>query len=167
MDHQPPWELFTPEALSELLCGNDDAARCVRDIARCSHTYDDLIDRDKPVADAVIHDLIWTLLIALPVNPFYRAHQDVIRPVLITGILNWQAATDIERSGCEEELRLAHVMRYAVADVLLICMEITGGHEHAMRHARRARLMSQADTWAHYFAEHNPTENTHVQTQTD
>lgn len=167
MDHQPPWELFTPEALSELLCGNDDAARCVRDIARCSHTYDDLIDRDKPVADAVIHDLIWTLMIALPVNPFYRAHQDVIRPVLITGILNWQAATDIERSGCEEELRLSHVLRYAVADVLLICMEITGGHEHAMRHARRARLMSQADTWAHYRSEHHPMEDPHVQTQTN
>ena len=93
MEHLPPWETFTPEALAELLCGNADAIRCVQTIARCSHTYDDLIDRDKPVADDSIHDLIWSLLVALPVNPFFRAHQDVIRPVLITGILNWKAAT--------------------------------------------------------------------------
>lgn len=167
MEAKPPWELFSHEALSELLCGNQDAVRCVRDIARCSHVYDDLIDRDKPVGDQAIHDLIWTLLIALPVNPFYRDHQHVIRPVLITGILNWKAATDIEREGCREELRVAHVLRYAIADVLLICMEITGGHEHAMRHARRARLMSQADTWANYSSEHLLMENTHVQPQTD
>ena len=167
MEHLPPWETFTPEALAELLCGNADAIRCVQTIARCSHTYDDLIDRDKPVADDSIHDLIWSLLVALPVNPFFRAHQDVIRPVLITGILNWKAATDMERGGCTEELRIAHALRYAVADILLICMEIVGGHEHAMRHARRARLMAQADTWAHYRSEHTQPENSDVQTQAD
>jgi hypothetical protein len=89
----------------------------------------------------------------------------VIRPVLITGILNWKAATDIERDGCTEELRIAHALRYAIADILLISMEIVGGHEHAMRNARRARLMSQADTWAHYKDEHPQPESSDVQTQ--
>lgn len=167
MEHKPPWELFSPEALNELLCGNADAARFVRDIARCSHTYDDLIDRDKPVDSATVHDLVWTLMVTIPVNPFFSTHQGILRPVLITGILNWQAANDMEQHGCTEQLRLAHVLRYSLADVVLLCMEITGGHEHAMKHACRARLMSQADTWAHYKSEHQKPENHNVQPQID
>ncbi len=152
----PPWELYSPEGILELMAGNVDAAQFLLDIARCSHTYDDLIDRDKPVSDAAIHDLNWTLLVTLPTNPFYREHQDTIRPVLVTAILNWQAATEMESRGVAEELRVAHVLRYALADVMLLCMVLTGGRDHAMKHARRAALMGRADTWAHYQFEHQP-----------
>lgn len=95
----PPWELYTPAGILELMAGNTHAAQFLVDIARCSHTYDDLIDRDKPVADSAIHDLVWAMLVTLPTNPFYREHQDAIRPVLVTAILNWQAANDMEADG--------------------------------------------------------------------
>ncbi len=163
----PPWPISTRERLLEALRGNTDAADMVDALARCSHIYDDLIDQDKPVPDDAVHELVWRLLIELPGNPFYRQHQDAIRPVLVTAILNWKAATDIEADGGEEELRLAHVMRYALADVLLLAMTIVGGRAWAMAHAREARLMVQADTWAHYRNEHPPEENDHAQPHLD
>ena len=162
MTHTPPWETFSDAGLLELLCNNEDAARFVIDIAQCSHAYDDLIDQDKPVPDATVHGLIWKLLVSVPTNAFFRQHQDVIRPVLITGILNWHAATGMEKSGCAEQLHIAHATRYALADVILMCMAIVGGHDHAMRNAQRARLMAQKDTWAHYLSEHPPIEPDHV-----
>ena len=159
---KPEWELYSEQGLLDLLCGNRDAVQFMIDISRVSHTYDDLIDRDKPVPDACIHDMVWSLLVTIPVNPFYRAHQNTLRPVLITSIMNWRASLEMERSQSDEELRIAHVTRYSLADALLLCMVLTGGHEHAARHARRARLMAQADTWANYASEHTTKEHSHA-----
>lgn len=162
MKTAPPWETYSEAGLLELMRGNADAARFIVDIAQCSHAYDDLIDRDKPVPDATVHGLIWKLLVSVPTNPFFRQHQDTIRPVLITGILNWKAATDMEATADLEELHIAHALRYALADVVLLCMAILGGHQYAMDNARRARLMGQADTWAHYVSEHPAQEHNHA-----
>lgn len=156
MNSTPPWETYSDAAALELLGGNADALRFVLDIARLSHVYDDLVDQDVPVGEQRVHDLMWTLLVTLPTNPFYRAHEDTLRPVIITGILNWKAATDMEQLGHREELRIAHGVRYAIADVFLLSMVLTVGREHAMKNARRARLLGQNDTWAHYASEHDP-----------
>lgn len=154
MSASPPWETYTEAAALELLGGNVDALRFVQDISHWTHFYDDLIDRDKPVSDAAVHENMWRLVVSIPTNAFFRAHQDVLRPVIVTGILNWQAANDIEREGSVEELRIAHTLRYSIADVLLLCMTLTCGREAAMKNARRARLMCQNDTWANYSSEH-------------
>jgi hypothetical protein len=167
MTKTPPWETYSEAALLDLLCGNADAARFVIDIAQCSHAYDDLIDRDKPVPDATVHGLVWKLLVSVPVNAFFRQHQDTIRPVLITAILNWHAATQMEKTGCAEELHVAHALRYALGDVVLLCMALLGGHQYAMDNARRARLMAQADTFAHYASEHPAQEFDHSDPHTD
>lgn len=147
------WEPFSVEALRDLLCGNDDAIQFYLHIARLSNTYDDLIDKDKAVTNERIHDFVWRALFAIPLNPFYITHQSVLRPVLMTGIMNWIAANEMEASGSREECRVAHVIRYAVGDILLAAMVMTGGVEHARKNARRARLMIQDETWAHYAAE--------------
>jgi hypothetical protein len=149
----PDWEPMTRAALEELLCGDMDAVNFYRCVAHCSHTYDDLVDRDKPVSPQALHTFVWRLLFELPLNPFFVKHQSVLRPLLMTGILNWIAANDMERSGSKEELRVAHVIRYAAGDILLAAMTLTGGIDHARTHARRARLMLQDETWLHYSTE--------------
>jgi hypothetical protein len=160
----PPWEVYSPGGLLELMAGNQDAAKFITDIAAVSHIYDDLVDADKPVPPAAAHDLVWRLMFEIPVNPFFCTHQAALRPVLITSILNWRAANDMERGAAIEELRISHVTRYALADVVLICMLLAGGKEHAERNARRARLMGQNDTWANYRSEHFPKENMNADT---
>jgi hypothetical protein len=150
----PPWEVWSPEGLSELLCADADAIAFVMDIAACSHAYDDLIDGDKTPSHETIHRTMWDMLIGMPGNPFFAKYQDQIRTILTVSILNWRAANDMEASGSEEELRISHALRYALSDVLLLCMALVGGSVHAAKNARRARLMGQNDTWAHYRAEH-------------
>ena len=145
------------EGLRDLLCQNDDAIAFYLHVARWTHTYDDLIDADKPVSHDDLHVFVWRMLFDIPLNPFFNQHQSTLRPLLMTGILNWVAANEMEKSGSREQLRIAHVIRYAVGDILLACMAITGGIEHARRNARRARLMLQDETWAHYSTEKQGT----------
>lgn len=152
--HEPPWETYSDAAVRELFCGDEDAIRFMQDIGFWSHVYDDLIDQDKAIPADFIHAVMWKLLVSIPENPFYQRHQSYLRPIIVTGILNWRAANDMEASGSVEQLRVAHVTRYSINDVALMVMELVGGHEHAVRHAARARLMFQRDTWAHYLSEH-------------
>jgi hypothetical protein len=154
-DHTPPWEIWTPEAERELLCGNADAAAFLHELNAWSHTYDDLIDGDKPMSPERIHRLMYSLWIAVPGNPFYQQYRHLLTPVILTGIRNWQAANQMERSGCEEQLRVAHVIRYSIIDVVLLVVEICGGYDHVTKNAARVRLMFQADTWEHYRSEHH------------
>lgn len=151
----PTWPPATDEELLQLLGGNADAVRVVKDLAFVSHAYDDLIDRDKPVPDEHIHALMWKLMVAIPTNPFWAANQQHLLPIAITGFLNWRAANDMQAGGDVEELRIAHAIRYSLGDVLLMAMTITCGPAHAAANARRARLALQQDTWASYLAEHS------------
>lgn len=154
MDNTPPWETYSEAACLELFCGDRAALEFMQMIAAWSHVYDDLIDDDKPVEADAIHATMWNLLVVIPTNPFYRQNEALLRPVLATAILNWRAANDMEASGSVEQLRVAHVRRYSLNDLALICMEVCGGHAHAVKNAARAVLMFQHDTWAHYKAEH-------------
>jgi predicted XRE-type DNA-binding protein len=149
----PAWQGLTPELLRELLLGNEDAVQFYLHVARWSHVYDDLVDADKPVSQEALHVFVWRMLFDIPLNPFFDQHQATLRPLLMTGILNWIAANEMEQSGCLEELRVAHVIRYSVSDILLASMVLVGGIEHARANARRSRLMMQDETWLHYSTE--------------
>lgn len=153
-DRVPPWETWSEAGVNELFCGDQDAINFMRDLALWTHLYDDCIDGDKPLDPALVHSAMWKVWVSIPLNPFYRKHEMMLRPLIVTGILNWRAANEMEASGSLEELRVAHCTRYSINDVALLVMEIVGGHEHAVKHARRARLMFQNDTWANYKREH-------------
>lgn len=151
--HHPEWTPFSVAELRMLLCGNEDAVQFYLHVADASHVYDDLADCDKIVSTADLHAFVWRLLFEIPLNPFFNVHQATLRPVIMTGILNWVAANEMEKSGSAEQLRVAHAIRYSVGDVLLASMVLTGGFEHARANAHRARLMMQDETWSHYAQE--------------
>lgn len=157
----PPWEQYSDDAMLEMLGGNRDALRLCNDLSFICHIYDDLIDGDKPVRQKDIHSLIWKAMLALPANPFYRTHEGMFRPLLVTSILNWHAANQMEKSGSVEQLRVAHVIRFDLASVILMASALTCGQEYAAENAARIRLMLQNDTWANYSKEHlyaNPSQ---------
>jgi len=137
------------------MCGDADAVKFIDDIAYWSHVYDDLIDQDKPVAPDAIHTMMWKVMVALPMNPFYRKHEQMLRPLIINGIFNWHAANEMEASGSLEELRVSHVIRHSLGDIALMAMALTGGQEHAIKNARRCRLLMQTGSWAQYRQEHS------------
>ncbi len=150
----PPWGKASRESMLEIMAGNEDAVSMMSAIAVWSHVYDDLIDKDKPVSDYHIHQAMWILLAELPLNPFFKAHEDSFRPILMAGVLNWHAANQMEKSGCVEQLRISHAIRYSVSDVAYLAMIFTGGMDHAIANASKCRLLMQYDTWNNYLQEH-------------
>lgn len=148
----PPWDgkLAT---LDEMFLSNQDAIRFMQTISRWSHLYDDLIDKDKEVDDEFVHQVMWEVMVGLPLNKFYRDHCHMLAPVVGTGILNWRGANDMEKSGVKEELYVSHATRYSINDLALLVMVILGGAAHAAQYARDARLAFQRDTIAHYLEE--------------
>ena len=150
---QPPWETYSDDAARELF-RDADAIAMLNALAEWSHLYDDLIDAPDRVAPAAVHRAMWLMAHVIPTNPFFRRHEALLRPVLVTGLLAWHAANAMEASRDIEQLRVAHTLRYDVASVALLVLEIVGGHEHAVANAARARLLFQRDTWANYLSEH-------------
>lgn len=143
------------QALERLLCGRQDAVKCFEHVVRLSHRIDDMYDGDVPTTPREISDVIWFVINGLHDDPFYRAHHAALKPVLVTGALNWLAANQMEATGREEELRIAHVIRTACGDVLMQMMVLTGGWGHAVENAREARLLTQgAEPWDTYLKEH-------------
>lgn len=125
--------------------GNQAAVDYVLMVAKVADVWDDLIDRDTPVSDEAINAAFWTLAIEIPGNPFYRAHIDDLRPVLATGITNWLIANKIERDDTlpHRAIEIAHVIRYSIADVVLMAALLAGGREWAAEVGPELRLRSQ------------------------
>lgn len=131
--------------------GNLDAVALVLAIARVADVWDNLIDADKPVTKKDVNDAFWTIASEIPRNPFYRAYMDDLLPVMETGILNWHVATEMERNmGNSRGLEIAHVIRYSIADVVLMVARICGGPEWAVQHGPELRLRSQRSDFKEY-----------------
>ncbi len=134
-------------------CGNQAAVDFVLMVARVADVWDDLIDRDATVSDEAINGAFWTLAIEIPGNPFYRAHIDDLRPVLATGITNWLVANKMEHDETlpHRAIEIAHVIRYSIADVILMVALLTGGREWAAEVGPELRLRSQKSDLNEYI----------------
>lgn len=152
-DDLPPWDGKLP-TVEQLFLGNRAAVEMMAIISRWTHLYDDLIDQDKPVSPAFVHQVMWEVMVDLHNNPFFLQNMQAIVPIIATGILNWRGANDMEKTGSMEEFHISHVTRYSINDVALIVLALVGGPLHAAQHARAARLAFQRDTFAHYIQEH-------------
>lgn len=133
--------------------GNQAAVDYVLMVAKVADVWDNLIDRDAPVSDEAINGAFWTLAIEIPGNPFYRAHIDDLRPVLATGITNWLIANKIERDETlpHRAIEIAHVIRYSIADAILMVALLVGGREWAAEVGTELRLRSQKSDLNEYI----------------
>lgn len=148
----PPWDQKVA-SYEDMFLGNQDAINFMVTVGKWSHLYDDLIDKDKTIDDDFVHEVMWDIMVGLPLNKFYIANATMLAPVFATGILNWRGANDMEKSGSKEELFIAHATRYSINDLALLVMTLLGGGGHAAKYARDARLSFQRDTIAHYLRE--------------
>jgi hypothetical protein len=153
-DDLPPWDQKLA-TLDEMFLGNAEAIRFMETISIWTHLYDDLIDQDKEIDQEFVHEVMWKVMVGLPMNQFYIQNANLLAPIVATGILNWRGANEMEQQGCVEELHISHVTRYSINDLALMVMVLVGGAAHAARFARDARLAFQRDTFAHYLKERN------------
>lgn len=123
--------------------GNQSAVDYVLMIARVADVWDNLIDKDVPVSDKDINDAFWLLAVEIPRNPFFQAFANDLLPVTATGILNWMTANKLERKAEHIAIEIAHVIRYSIADVVILTALLCGGREWAAEVGPELRLRSQ------------------------
>ena len=109
----------------------DDAALWLLDLWETIQTLDDLADGD-PVGRPALNDLIWRVLVRLPDNAFYRAHQTTLAPLIAMCILKWQASDQRERAGLADAK--SYMWRAAYYDLVLMAVLLC----HGMRTAQEA-----------------------------
>lgn len=134
--------------------GNQAAVDLALMIARVSHIWDDLIDQDKPVSEADVHDAFWITMFGIPDNVFYQAFGHLLRPAMMAASLDWAAANTLEKRQDLHGLQIAHVARYSIANVIILMATIIGGREWGFAVAGDLRLLCQKNLLSDYLKEH-------------
>lgn len=133
-------------------CGNAEAATFLRTACHLAHFWDDLIDHDRSVPDAEVHDAMWAAMVTLPRNRFYRANFDDLNPVLCVAVTNWRAANEMERTDSDDDKRIAFIIRSSYMDLITHTALLCGGQDHARQVALVARRACHGETYDGYRA---------------
>jgi len=111
--------------------GDHNALQFAHILEELSHTWDDLVDKDKPVTEQQINTAFMHCLVHLPANPFYRKIQDSIFPMWITVVSGYEAANHYEQTKDAHGLEIAHGLRYAAGNILAYAIHVCVGPEKA------------------------------------
>jgi hypothetical protein len=145
--------MFEAPIVAQAVKNDPDALAFLRAIASVLHTWDDLIDGDRELSDADINGAFWKALIDIPANPFYRKHELTLRAVLVQAIVNWSAATALERDekATRDDLIIAFIIRSAYVDLLTMSATLIGGVEWACSLAPAIRRWAHGEKWEGYL----------------
>jgi len=119
------------EGKLEWFGGNQDALNMYRAFVNLAHTWDDMIDRDKPVSADDINRAFLTCLVYLPANPFYRAIQDQIMPMWLVVVSSYETANAFEKAKDPHGIEIAHSLRYAAGNIIAYAVHVCLGAEKA------------------------------------
>ena len=109
-----------------------DAAAWLLNLWDVIQVFDDLYDRD----DVPRHDIlktVWRVLVAMPANPFYKANEPHLSPILANALFKWQGANDAEDDYAVSEV--SFVWRAAYYDVVLMVVALCHGPDKALEMA--------------------------------
>lgn len=94
--------------------------------------FDDYADGD-PVKREDLDKLIWTTLISMPNNRFYKDNSEALWPLIATAILKWQASDTVERN--KKANAISFVWRAGYYDIVLMVYAICFGSAKARKDA--------------------------------
>jgi hypothetical protein len=119
------------EGKLEWFGGNQDALNMFRMFVDMSHTWDDLVDKDKDVSEAEINNAFLIALVYLQANPFYRSIQEQIWPMWMTVVTAYETANTFEREKDPHGIEIAHSLRYAAGHIIAYAVQVCVGPEKA------------------------------------
>jgi purine-cytosine permease-like protein len=111
--------------------GNQDALNLYHMFVDLAHTWDDLVDRDKPVSQDAINNAFLICLAYMPANPFYQQIQQAVLPMWLTVVSAYQTANKFEQDKDEHGLEIAHTLRYAAGNIIAYAVHVCVGPEKA------------------------------------
>jgi len=132
------------------LKGHASAVEFVLLVHQIVELWDDLIDLDKPVTREEIDAAFYAALIQLPRNAFYRENFGLLNPVFESVILDWFTSNALEKTGKEDSLRIAFVLRCGVLSLTAMSARIIGGVKWAQQ--VNLELRAVREDWAEYLA---------------
>jgi hypothetical protein len=119
------------EGKLEWFGGNKDALNMFRMFVDMSHTWDDLVDKDKDVSESDINNAFLIALVYLQANPFYRSIQEQIWPMWMTVVTAYETANTFEREKDPHGIEIAHSLRYAAGHIIAYAVQVCVGPEKA------------------------------------
>lgn len=140
------------ERMPVWLCGHPQALQLCRDLLFIAARWDDLIDKDTPLMDSDIHELMQVSL-SLPLNPFYIQHFAALHTLLQNSIRNWKVAVAIERDPAHTETNLmtAFILRSSYVDIIAHMAMILKDVPHAEAVAREVHHFMQREGFQTYL----------------
>lgn len=126
VQHSP--EYWLRRNFREVLGLPEDACDWLIHLWRAIQVFDDMADGDD-IDRADLNQAIWSALIGLPSNGFFKANASTLLPLLMVAILKWQASDDVER--CNRANATSFVWRAGYYDIVLAAILIVHGAQIA------------------------------------
>lgn len=142
------------EGKLEWFGGNQDALNMFRMFVDLSHTWDDLVDRDKEVSEDAINHAFAIALVYLPANPFYQTIQSQILPMWLSVIHAYQTANAFEKAKDPHGLEISHTLRYAAGNILAYAVHMCVGPEKAKEYLPEMWKAIVVERFDEYRKEH-------------
>ena len=139
----PEWFGNDPEGVNFFVC-----------LAQMCHIWDDLIDKDKPVSDQKINDMMKIALVVLPLNSVYRKISHAFPHFMATVISAYETANYFEKTGDRKGLEIGHNLRYAIGHIVAYAMEVCIGSEAARKHLPDMWKLVVYENFDDYMKEH-------------
>lgn len=153
----PDWVALRDEKLMEWL-EDRHAANFFGILAKSTELFDDIVDGD-PVSEGQIFDLMMSLWLHLPNNPFWITYRRELTPLLITATNAWLDANVLEK-GSETDRVYAYVYRNLTLHAIPFAVFLLHGQAR-MREVSLDihRFFTEHETFREYCAEHEDGES--------
>ena len=124
--------------IKEVVGDNLAAEEYLYSLAKAMRIIDDIYDQDYPVSKNQLIETIKTFIITIPMNSFYRKHQDLLLSHHITMWNTWYISNDLYKQG-ELDKVYAHVIRDYCYEIFVLVALLTQGEEHMIKINKKIR----------------------------
>lgn len=154
MAHQAEKKLTRPD-VAEWFDGNQAGADLFFIFEELLHTWDDLVDKDKPVTEIQINRAFLLCLVRLPLNPVYQRIQLACAPLWLSIVAAYECANEYERRKDRHGLEIAHNLRYAAGHIITMAMQLVCSEAHVREHLPAMWKAVCFERFDDYLAEHH------------
>lgn len=136
----------------EPIIQGDPLAFCL-DLYNMVQIWDDVYD--GKVSPRNVNTVMYFFLHVFPENTFFQAHEKRLRPILLSAVLQWEAANGIEDGKDKGELDKAYMLRAAYYQVVHFVIMLVHGPFKARTVGHEVYKM-YGETLQEYRAEFEP-----------
>jgi hypothetical protein len=137
---------------------NEDASLFIDELFSILHVWDDLIDKDKPLADETINKAFMSVFIGLPKNRFYQTYFVILNPIMENAFINWIGSNTLEQS--KDDLTIAFDLRNSYVNIVTACANIIGGPTWAQEVAIAShKALRRVESFQEYASKLNTKES--------